>query len=283
MQHHGGLARQLCRQLAEVRGYRRLSDIAAEMRCSTAKVSRIFASNRGVVAWADLVMLMDILNVDERTRREIIATWEAVRRAGPALADYADLLSRNEVEYYEAVQVADCVLSYTGMVLPFQVRALEYHLALKRPVERHRDAQSWAELLPLLNTALNPKRRMHLVMCETALMRWSTPGFQDSLDLLVAAHAAGVTIQFYPLAASMRECLDQGFSIIEWDDDPVSTLYSVTWPHEAVNWVSESKQHQSLRRSWDDLVAYSTDPRLLPAIVERARRQTEGERRDLIA
>lgn len=281
MQHHAGLSRQLVRRLNALRGSRRLSELATEMHCSGAKMTRMFQG--GPMSWADLQMLLTILEADEMSRWPITQLWSQLRETSPALNRFRDVLSPAEIEYFEAVAAADTVRIQAGPVLPMMARHLDYQIAVRRSEMRTADVERWSHLLPLMNRQLNPDRQLHIIVCESALRRWTAPGFHPSLDLLLALYSDGAVIQIFPLAVSLRPGLMGGFSILGWDDDPEAMQYCVAWSHLPVDWVTQPEQRAKLEFCWRDLVAHCTSPQQLPAIIERAHRQSERDRDPLIA
>jgi transcriptional regulator with XRE-family HTH domain len=277
MTHHGGLLRSYGRQLEAIRRESGMNqdEVARAMQCSAAKVSRMLSARRPP-SWADITMLVTVMSASQEQSIALLRTWTAVRNTSPAFASFQDILTSAEIEYHEAVQYADITQISSGALFPVLLRVPQYHDAVIRTECVLNEASlRWRELLPLLQVSRNPRRELHLVLDESAFLRWRTPGFHDQLDALLQAHEAGISIQVLPLNGVVHAGMLQPFSILYWEDDPSATLMCVGSFHRPVDWVPEHLR-RGFRNDWDALVALASAPSVLPAIVELAHWQREG-------
>jgi transcriptional regulator with XRE-family HTH domain len=279
MNYHAGILRSYYRQLRVLRDEAGLTQevIARHMQVSSAKISRMFQSGRPVASWADLTMLLDLLGATDDQRAQIQKTWRTLKASSAAFAEYRDILSPSEIEYYEAVQHADVVWMNSAAGIPPILTVPRYHEAIMNSscFSRHK-TERWRELLPLIKQQHNPRRELNVMLDESVLLRWSVPGFHEQLDALLAAHEAGTCIQVVPLGSGNPIGLIQPFTILLWDQDPESTLVCIGWTHKPIDWVPDLAHSNQIRYDWHGLVASGTNPQLLPAIIELAHRQTEG-------
>lgn len=275
MQHHAGLARHLGRLLNQARAGMNQAELATRMRCSGSKISRMLAGDRGTVpTWADLQLLMHITEVTPAQRHEITVTWEALRAHPPAFHERDGVLTAGEAEYYEAMQYADNVVIQSGPQIPILFRSREYQAAVMR--SQFRTPTDWGELLARIQQPQNHHRKLSVVMCESALVRFRVPGFSQSLKQVITAHDQGASIMIYPLSAPLTRGMLSGFSILNWDDDVEAAQYSGAWSHQAGDWVHVPAHRALLEQSWHQLLSNATTASELPAIIERAQRQAIG-------
>jgi transcriptional regulator with XRE-family HTH domain len=285
MNYHAAILRSYHRQLQVLRNQSGLTQeaIARAMQVSSAKVSRMFSYGRPVLSLADVTMLMDVLGAPDDLKAELLATWAKARNSRPALADFRDILSPNEIEYYEATQWADVAWINGACSIPLIIAVPEVHEAMMRSQNMSAlKAERWRQLLPLIQVQQNPNRELNIILDESVFLRWNMPGFHDQMDALLAAHQAGTCIQVIPLDTGTPIAAMQPFTILLWDSDPLATLMCIGWAHKPVDWVTPEPRRREVTGDWNHMVANGTNPNALPAIVEMAHRQRESGLRTVI-
>ncbi len=281
MTYHAQLLRSFSRQLEALRVESGLTQeaIARDMRCSSAKVSRMLNGGR-LPTWADITMLVVVLEATAAQEIELLDTWALVKDSQPAFGQYKDVLSAGEIEYYEALQYADVAWLNATTMIPVILRTPEYHEAVLR-FDKEALVPRWRELLPLIQRSHNPDRELNVMLDESVFLRYRVPGFHDQLDALLQAHKAGVCIQVLPFSVGPHMGMMQPFSILYWKEDPDATLMCLGWSHKPVDWVPELRRPQ-VRYDWQCLAVSGTEPAQLPAIIELAHRQRESGLRTVI-
>lgn len=271
MLHHAGLIRSLSRQLEVLREASGLSrtELATQMHCSQAKISRILTGDTRRIAYADILLMMDLLHADEQSRVRILDLWAQITMNHEGLTPFADVLRPGEVEYFDALRYADVANLHCASIFPTLLRTPAYHRAILTRVElRAAQAEIWAEALPQIQASRNPLRQVSLILDESAFLRWNVAGFHEQLDRVLQAHLDGMRIRVIPLSQPLQ--MSQAFSILSWRDDAEATLMNVEWRHHPIDWVREKKHRDHLELLWTRLLAVATDADDLPAIVELA-------------
>ncbi|WP_046469849.1 helix-turn-helix domain-containing protein [Allosalinactinospora lopnorensis] len=217
--------RRLATKLRQARESARLttSQVGAELKWSSGKVSKMETTETKRISAADLDKLMDLYKVHDTAKREAMQALARDAKERGWWSKYREVFGAQALPDFEAE--ASAIRSFEGLVIPGLLQTPEYAEALFQggrytgPEDIERRVEARMARRNIL-TEFNPVR-FRVVMDEAALHRMiGGPQVMAAQmrHLLYMAKLPNIDIQLLPFEAGSHAALVAPFSILEFPD-----------------------------------------------------------------
>jgi transcriptional regulator with XRE-family HTH domain len=220
-----GLELRRLREAADFIG----DDVAKQLGWSVSKVSRIEKA-RAAVPWSDVSDLLDLYDVDDKTREALIQLCKDSKQQA-WWQPYNDVLAsfKNLANYIDLESAASSLRVYTPLTVPGLLQTEDYareiitatwpleftDVEIQRRVElRMRRQDVIREDPPLRLWAILDEATLHREVGGPAVMRAQL----EYLDHI--ARSSEITIQVIPFAAGGHVAMAGAFSVFSFSGDP---------------------------------------------------------------
>jgi transcriptional regulator with XRE-family HTH domain len=204
-------------------------DVGKRLGWSVSKVSRIEKARAGV-PWSDVSDLLDVYDIDDRTRAELIQLCKDSRQQA-WWQPYNDILAsfRNLATYIDLESAASSVRMYTPLTVPGLLQTEEYARSIittARPLElSDEEIERRVELRMGRQEVIakDPPLQLWVIVDEAALHRQvgGPQVMKAQLDHLAkVARRPEITLQIIPYDAGGHVAMAGEFSIFSFPDDP---------------------------------------------------------------
>ena len=261
------------KRLREAQGLR-LEDVAAELDCSTSKISRL-ETGVGIPKARDIKDLAELYQVPEQQADRLIRWTRDGRRQG-WWADHTLHVPSVIGTYLSYEADASVIRSFSTPIPHGLLQTTEYARALvsdREPWKTDKELDQLAGLRQRRQEALTRSDdpvRLVAVLDESALWRrvGSIAVMREQLEHLIkAAQLSTVKLHIYPFDAGAHEALSCPFTIMEYSDSYDRDVINVE-THAGDRYIEDEANIGRYRRLFDDLTHRSLDTAESAALIE---------------
>ncbi len=254
-------------------------EAAALVFWTASKYSRLESGVRAVRR-SDLLTLLPALKIPAEEHAELLGS-ALLSQAKATYQKYDSILSASQIEYFDAVAVADEVREVSLTVIPMMLRTPAYQSAVvdARGVQSHQTREDWdllsAQVRGVLLTDSRPK--CTFVIDESVLQRHvgGEEVMREQLMYLARrANARDLRVAVIPYSAGLLAGMRQSSTLLSWRQHPDEDLVAATTIAPArMTLTRDARTVLDHCRDFKELLRYASPPTGIAEIIDDAQQK----------